>query len=103
MAITEAAKEAIWLRQLLQDFGIPTSSPMVIREDNQGCIALTKNSVFHARTKHIDIKLHFIREKVKEGDIIVEYCSTKEMIADILTKGVPKTQFEYLRFKMGLE
>ena len=71
-------------------------------EDNQGDIALGKNPVNHARTKHIDIRYHYVREAVEDHVIDLEYCPTKKMIADLLTKPLPKTQFETLRLEMGL-
>ena len=74
----------------------------MIREDNQCAIAMAKNPVGHKRTKHIDIKHHFIREAVQAGTITLEYCQTKQMLADILTKPLPKPQFEELRKKLGL-
>ena len=70
--------------------------------DNQGAIALAKNPVHHNRTKHIDIRYHFIREKVLRNEIILKYCATKDMIADILTKPLPKPSFQKLSEMMGL-
>ena len=71
-------------------------------EDNQGAIAIAKNPIAHARTKHIDIRYHYIREAVNDGIIEVKYCPTKQMIADVLTKPLPRGQFENLRLAMGL-
>ena len=65
-------------------------------------LAMSRNPVQHKRTKHIDIKFHFVQEKIEDGTIDPVYCPTKEMIADILTKPLPKGQFEYLRSKLGL-
>src|SRR3954447_3482679 len=93
MAITHATKEAIWLRSLMNELGYDQSTPTLIFEDNQSCIALAKNPVHHARTKHIDIQHHFIREKVKSREIELEYISTNKMIADALTKSLPKPEF----------
>ena len=61
-------------------------------EDNQGSIALTKNLAYYKRTKHIDIRYHFVREKVEDGQVILEYISTLDMLADIMTKPIPATQ-----------
>lgn len=83
-----AAREAVWLRSLLNSFyyAQPTLTPTVILADNQGAIALTKNPKFHKRTKHVDVCWHWIREKVKMGQIHAEYIPTNEMGADVLTK-----------------
>ena len=78
MALTQAAKEALWLQGLLSEFGIKKTRPTTILEDNQGCIALAKNPTSHARTKHIDIRHHFIRETLEAGQIKLDYCPTVE-------------------------
>jgi len=92
MALYSATQEAVWLRLLLNGLGCASEMPTTICQDNQGCIALAKNPVFHARTKHIDIKFHFLREKVEAGVIELEYKPTDEMIADGLTKGLGKVK-----------
>ena len=76
VALGSATQEAIWLRRLMTDLNIRQTKPTTIREDNQGAIAMTKNPVGHKRTKHIDIKHHFIREAVSAGTIALEYCPT---------------------------
>ena len=101
VALSLAAQEAAWLQKLLTDLQIPTK-PIVIKEDNQGAIALARNPIAHSRTKHIDIRFHFIRE-AQEGIIDTVYCPTSEMVADLLTKPIPRGQFEKLRTLMGVE
>eukprot|EP00250_Pteridium_aquilinum_P033780 c6286_g1_i1 orf=12-515(-) len=81
-----AACEAIWLRRLLSELGFPQTGSTLVRCDNQSCIALAKNPVFHARTKHIEIQYHYVRERVLAGDLRLEYCPTAEYAADIFTK-----------------
>lgn len=103
VALTTATQEAIWLRRLLTDVGKPLAEPVVINEDNQGAIAMAKNPVGHARTKHIDIRYHFVREGVQDGAIILKYVATDEMIADILTKPLPKHPFEKLVIQLGMK
>uniref|UniRef100_A0AAV1V3K5 Integrase catalytic domain-containing protein n=1 Tax=Peronospora matthiolae TaxID=2874970 RepID=A0AAV1V3K5_9STRA len=92
IALYAAAQEAVWLRLLLSDIGVEVGAATTIYEDNQGCIALAKNPVYHARTKHIDIKYHFLRDKVEEGVIELEYMPTEAMIADGLTKALGLTK-----------
>ena len=103
VALSGATQEAIWLRRLLTDVGKPLAEPVVINEDNQGAIAMAKNPVGHARTKHIDIRYHFVREGVQDGAIILKYVATDEMIADILTKLLPKHPFEKLVIQLGMK
>ena len=70
--------------------------------DNTSAINISKNPVMHSKTKHISIKYHFIRESVQEKEIRLEYVHTKEQIADIFTKPLPKDSFLYLRGKLGV-
>ena len=102
VALNMAAQEATWLQKLLGELKIP-SKPITLFEDNQGAIALAKNPVAHSRTKHIDIRFHFVREAQENGVIDIQYCPTEEMAADVLTKPIPKGQFEKLRELMGLD
>ena len=102
IALGSATQEAIWLNQLLTDLRIDTKGSIEILEDNQSAIAVAKNSVGHKRTKHIDIKHHFIREAVQAGKISLSYCQTADMLADIFTKQLPRTQFAKLRSRLGL-
>ena len=102
VALGFAAQEAIWLQQLLLDLRANPEAPINIFEDNQGTIAMVKNPVGHKRTKHIDIKHHFIRETMQAKAINVSYCPSKNMLADIFTKSLPRTQFEKLRMGLGL-
>ena len=102
VALSSAAQEAIWLRRLLAELWLKEINPTVIREDNQGAIAIANNPVSHARTKHIDIKYHFIRDAVINKTIVLEYCRTEDMIADILTKALCKGRFQFLRMGLGI-
>ena len=77
-------------------------APTTIYEDNQGAIELAKNAKFHNRTKHIDICHHFVRERVLSNEIRVIYCPSEVMVADIMTKGLPKCTFEKLGNLLGV-
>ena len=102
VALSSAAQECIWLQRLLCELGKPLGGPTVILEDNQSSIAMARNPQFHGRAKHIDIKHHFVRERVSDGSIELKYCPTNEMVADILTKGLAHQQFSFLRGKAGI-
>ena len=103
MSLAHAAQTAIWLRRFLNDIGIVQKSATKIFEDNQGCIAMAKNPVNHERTKHIDIKYHFVRELVTSGVIEISYLETEEMEADILTKGMTRDRHVKLCCAIGLQ
>ncbi len=100
MALVSAIQEAIFMRQLLGSIGVRQSEPTMIFEDNQACIATTKNSLVNARSKHIDIKYHFNREKMENGEVDLKYFPTTEMIADVLTKPLPAQQHRELTMRM---
>jgi len=102
IALSTTTQEVVYLRRLLSDLGVQHDKPTVLMEDNQGTIALAQNPVFHARTKHIDIRRHYVREAIQKNVISLQYCHTKNMIADVLTKAVMKTQFQRLIRLMGL-
>lgn len=101
VALTSAIQEAVWMRRLLQSLG-ESPKTLTIHEDNQGAIKMSHNPVLHSRTKHIDIRYHYIRETVADGTVVLKYCPTKDMIADLLTKPLGKGRFELLRDKLGL-
>ena len=77
--------------------------PITIFEDNNGCIAIANNPTDHKRSKHIDIKYHFSREKIEQKEVILEYISTGKQLADTCTKPLPALQFLNFRQQMGLE
>ncbi|SGY38197.1 BQ5605_C003g01977 [Microbotryum silenes-dioicae] len=93
LALAHAGKEAIFLRQLFGELGLPSSQPVLIYGNNQGANALTKNPVFHARTRHICLREHFVRDMVSLGDISVQYIATGEMTVNIFTKALSRNLF----------
>ena len=102
---TPAAKEAIWLRNLLEQLN-PSEDPakaVIILTDNQGAIALAKNPQFHSHIKHIDINIHFIREQVAKKAVELVYTPIQEQVADGLTKSLPEDRFISFRKAIGVE
>ncbi|KAJ7533740.1 hypothetical protein O6H91_13G062100 [Diphasiastrum complanatum] len=101
-AMFSAAQEAIWLRQILEEIGMRQKNPTTLHSDNQSEIQLAKNLVFHARTKHIEIQYHFIRERLLSREIRVVHCSTEEQLADIFTKPLTGEKFDKFRSKLSV-
>ena len=102
MASTQATREAVWWRAFLTELGLPPTSATTIHSDSQGAIALDKNPEHHKRTKHIDIQHHYVREQVTAGTVVLPYISTKDMVADILTKPLAAEQHIKLAGQMGV-
>jgi len=108
MALCEASKKAAWLNKLVQSVasqGLQTAisgGPINIKVDNSGCIDFAKNPVEHKRTKHIDIRYHFVREAITTVKVILEHCATEDMVADPMTKQLGKTKHDKHVEAMGL-
>ena len=102
VATTHAAKEAIWLRRLIFKLFMLPTSPTTLYCDNQAAIKLANDDNYHARTKHIDIRYHFIRQVVADGVIMLIYCPTDDMAADFLTKPLPKWKVSTHACTLGL-
>jgi len=104
MALTQGVKESLWLGEFLVSIGAlkHLKETRQVQCDNQGAIALTKNPQYHARTKHIEIQYHFIRQHVESDTIELTYCPTHEMTADIFTKPLPRPQFTKHVLALGL-
>ncbi|GJZ35815.1 retrovirus-related pol polyprotein from transposon TNT 1-94 [Tanacetum coccineum] len=101
MALTEAVKESIWLKGLLIELGVNLRS-VVVNCDNQSAIHLSRNAMFHERTKHINVRYHFIREIVESKEIEVAKIGTKDNAADAFTKVVPGPKFKYCMKILGV-
>ena len=93
MALSEAMREGLWLRQLLIELDVGYVGPVIIRVDNQSAIKLAENPVQHQRSKHIDIRYFRIREEIRDGKIKVLYVPTEDNVADLLTKNTALAQF----------
>ncbi|XP_049294175.1 uncharacterized protein LOC125769485 [Anopheles funestus] len=102
-ALAEACRVLLWLRKLMKDIGEDTTEPIVIREDNQSCMAMLRTEGGNRRTKHIDTRYNFIRDLASNNVIKVQYCPAECMIADALTKPLSRVKLEICRKKMGLQ
>ncbi|KAK2580008.1 hypothetical protein KPH14_010773 [Odynerus spinipes] len=89
MGISEASKEAMYWKKFLRELNLGDKESITIYSDNLGAQKLTENNMYHRRTKHIDIRHHFVREAITQGVINIKYLGTEHMIADILTKALP--------------
>lgn len=99
---TMTCTRILWIVELMKNYGIHVQLPVTIRCDKTSAINISKNPIQHSRTKHIDIRYHFLKTKVEGGMIKLEFLPTKEQIADIFTKPLPKEQFEDLLSKLGV-
>ena len=103
MATTTATCQAVWMWRMLRCLCHEQVKGTTIYCDNISAIALSKNSVFHKRKKHIDAKYHYIRELVNNGEIALQHCRTEEQFVDILTKPLGQKNFNYLKKCLGMQ
>lgn len=101
MAAAHAVKEALWLRTLMADFGRHVQTVSILC-DNQGAIKLLKHPIASIRSKHIDVIYHFARERVARKEVVFQYCATEQNVADVFTKPLPQSKFEFCRKGLGL-
>ena len=102
VAANSKACQAVWLRRLLKNISNIEKEPTPIYCDNNLAISLSKNHLFHKKSKHIDTRFHFIHELVNDGDITLSFCGSKDQLADIFTKPLGKNVFEFQREKLGI-
>jgi hypothetical protein len=102
IAACSASCEAIWLRKLLTGLFDLEMEATTILCDNQSCIKMTENPIFHDRSKHIEILYHYIRDMVQRGALKLLCISTDEQVANVLTKPLSRVKFEHFRDKLGI-
>lgn len=102
MSVTDACREVLWIRQLLEELSIFQKDATTIYEDNNGCIKLANNPLILSRSKHIDIRHHFIRQTITNGKVKLLAIPSAENRSDIMTKAIPRPLFERHVEKLGL-
>jgi hypothetical protein len=100
--VAHAIAETVWLRQLLTELHQPLQQAAIVYCDNISAVYMSGNQVQHLRTKHIEIDIHFVREKVALGHVRVLHVSTTAQFADIFTKGLPTTPFTDICFSLNV-
>ena len=93
--------QLLWMKQMLEDYGI-VQEKLTVYCDNTSAINISKNPVQHSRTKHIDIRHHFIRELVENKSVVIEHVATNMQLADIFTKALDASRFISLRKALGI-
>lgn len=102
VALSEASQELVWLRRLFKEIGEDISKATTILEDNQSCLSFVKAERSSKRSKHIDTKMHFVKDLCDQGDLKLVYCPSDEMTADALTKPLGAIRFLEMLERMGL-
>ena len=100
IALAHGLKKTLWTYQTLLTMGLQIELPITVLEDNQACIHIADNPISQRRTRHIDIRYHFVRDYIEDGTIQVKYCPSAQMLADIMTKIMHRPIFQRLRSKI---
>lgn len=101
IALTEVVKEGKWLKGVLGDFGVEQDKVRVMC-DSSSAICLSKHQLFHERSKHIDVRLHFIRDEIASGEVEVVKVGTEDNAADALTKALPVSKLKHCLELVGV-
>ena len=101
IATGSCCAQVLWMKQQMEDFGI-TMDHIPRKCDNTSAISFTKNLIQHSRTKHIEIRHHFIRDHVQKGDIVIKFIDTLHQLADIFTKPLDQDRFCTIRGELGM-
>ena len=102
VAATTAACQTVWMRRTLSELQHEQNEPTPIFCDNKSASALSRNHVFHKRSKHIDTQYHFIHELINNNEISVEFCTSRNQFTDLFTKPLEKDLFELHRKNIGV-
>lgn len=102
IATISCATQGIWMKRILDKIGKNHDDCIVIRCDNSSTIQLSKNPVFHGRSKHIEVRFHYLRDQTREGRVKLIHCGTQDQVADIMTKPLKLDTFIRLRKMLGV-
>ena len=102
VAATSSACQAVWLKRLIDNMGYLQDELIEILCDNRLAISITKNPTMHGRTKHMDIRFHFIRGLVADGKVILKHCRTDEQLADLFTKPLSVNKHNHFKLMLGV-
>jgi histone deacetylase 1/2 len=97
--LVDGTTEVIWLQYLLRDLQILSISAPILWCDNLGATYLSANPIFHARTKHVEVDYHFVRDRVAKKEIQIRFIPSQDQLADVFTKSLPTAPFTAFRFK----
>ena len=100
--VAEGMYKVIWIRRILQELKVSESLPMILYCANKAAISIAHNPVLHDQTKHVEVEKHFIKEKIG-GIVCITYVPTRDQVADLLTKSLPKKQFDLLVSKLVMK
>jgi len=101
IVVGSCCAKSLWMKQQLEDFGV-TLDHIPLKCDNTSAINLSKNPVMHSRTKHIEIRHHFLRDHVSKGDCCIEFVDSEHQLADIFIKPLAGDRFFFIRNELGI-
>ncbi|BAT96031.1 hypothetical protein VIGAN_10003800 [Vigna angularis var. angularis] len=97
-----ATCQGVWIKELMEELKMPMEKPIQLKIDNISAINLAKNPVSHGRSKHIEVKFHFLRDMVNKERIALVYCKTEVQLADLFTKPLKVDRFDSLKKSIGV-
>ncbi|MCO5575381.1 hypothetical protein L7F22_029181 [Adiantum nelumboides] len=94
--------DCVWLRRLMADLGVGQDTANTIYTESQSALAVARNPIFHARTKHIEVHYHYVRERLSAGEVSLAYVPTQDNLTDLFTKALSREKFKAFRKALGL-